>query len=485
MIRSVSRRLGVLPVALLVLGSTCTAINGIGFEECTVDQECGASRVCLQRYCLPMPAQCRRDVGAFDKPNTIRIAALLPLSEVQGDGGRELNDARELARLNAMELAFKHVNASAGINNRLFSLYVCDTRRNSDALVEQATWAVSELGVPAVITSGSGATLTASGTPALVDAGTMLMSANATSQELSGSFRGSMWRVAPPDSLQVRVMASTLVNEPDYAGAATIAVLYEETPYGRGVASLLRERLRGQGKTSEIFGFKKDPGVAITGSEVTASIERLERFHSAAALDAGVRTKVTVFVGFPSDIVPVVTAARTSSTLSYASGHRWFFSDSAKNPAIVTPLTLPQLVGAIGTTPAQGTGTAFADFRSQYVVEFGIEPSDFSFTSHSYDAAYLVMLCAAYATRDNGALTGGRMSEGMTRLSVGTGMSFQLKSTGWRDASAALAAGRSINVDGASGQLDFDLDAGAPSSPYEVWQVTDGGSFTTVRLVNP
>jgi branched-chain amino acid transport system substrate-binding protein len=64
-------------------------------------------------------------------------------------------------------------------------------------------------------------------------------------------------------------------------------------------------------------------------------------------------------------------------------------------------------------------------------------------------------------------------------------MSFQLKSTGWRDASAALAAGRSINVDGASGQLDFDLDAGAPSSPYEVWQVTDGGSFTTVGLVNP
>jgi branched-chain amino acid transport system substrate-binding protein len=482
---SVSRRLGVLSLALLALGSTCTAINGIGFEECTADQECGASRVCIQRYCLPMPAQCRRDVGAFDKPNPIRIAALLPLSEVQGDGGTELNDARELARLNAMELAFKHVNASAGINNRLFSLYVCNTRRNSAALVEQATWAVSELGVPAVITSGSGATLTASDTPALVDAGTMLMSANATSQELSGAFRGSTWRVAPPDSLQVRVMAKSLADRPDYAGAGTIAILYEETPYGRGVASLLRERLRGEGKNSEIFGFKKDPGVTISGSEVTASLERLERFHGAAALDAGVRTKVTVLVGFPTDIVPVVTAARTSASLAYASGHRWFFSDSAKNPAIVTPLTLPQLVGAIGTTPAQGTGTAFNDFRSQYVVEFGIEPSDFSFTSHSYDAAYLVMLSAAYATRDNGALTGGRMSEGMTRLSVGTGMSFQLKSTGWRDASAALAAGRSINVDGASGQLDFDLDAGAPSSPYEVWQVTDGGSFTTVGLVNP
>lgn len=476
-----TRRLRLLTVAVLALGSTCTLINGSGFEECTSDQECGASRVCVQRYCLPMPAQCRRDVGAFDKANSIRLAALLPLSEVI-DGGAEVIDDSEVAGLNAMELAIEDVNGGAGINNRLFALYVCNTRKNAETLAEQATWAVTQIGVPAIITSGSGQTLAASGTPALIDAGTMIVSATATSPELIGTFQrnGSTWRVAPPDTLQVRVMANTLLAEPDYAGATTMAVLYEDSAYGRGIASILRERLVALGKTSEIRSYTKpvNPNL-VTGF--------LETFHVAGAADAGTgpRTKATVFVGFPPEIVPVITAAGASPTLSYASGHRWFFSDSAKDPAIVTPRTLPQLPGALGTTPAQGTGTAYADFRSRYRDRFRIDANDFSYTSHSYDAAFLVMLGAAYATRDNGALTGGRISEALTKMSVGTGMSFRLSPMSWRDASAALAAGRSVNLDGTSGALDFDLDAGAPASPYEVWQVTDGGSFTTVRLVNP
>ena len=39
---------------------------------------------------------------------------------------------------------------------------------------------------------------------------------------------------------------------------------------------------------------------------------------------------------------------------------------------------------------------------------------------------------------------------------------------------AELAAGRSVNVDGASGQLDFDLH-GEASSPVELWQVEAAG----------
>lgn len=484
MTRQGFRRLSLITIAAVALGSTCTLINGSGFEECTVDTDCTASQACLQRYCLPLPAQCRRDVGAFDKANSIRLAALLPLSEV-ADGGAEVIDDSEVAGLNAMELAIEDVNGSAGINNRLFSLYVCNTRRNAETLTEQATWAVTQLGVPAVITSGSGQTLAASDTPALIDAGTMIISATATTPQLIGTFQrnGSTWRVAPPDTLQVRVMASTLLAEPEYAAATTIAVVYEDTPYGGGIASILRERLRALGKESETRGFKKVPGSPIVVGDVTSF---LQTFHSASPdAGAGPRPKATVFVGFPNEIVQVVSATSTNPTLSYASGHRWFFSDSAKDPAIITSQTLGQLRGALGTTPAQGTGTAYADFRSRYRDRFRIDANDFSFTSHSYDAAFLVMLGAAYATRDNGALTGGRISEALTKVSVGTGTSFRLSPMTWRDASAALAAGRSVNLDGTSGQLDFDLDAGAPASPYEVWQVTDGGSFTTVRLVNP
>jgi len=53
------------------------------------------------------------------------------------------------------------------------------------------------------------------------------------------------------------------------------------------------------------------------------------------------------------------------------------------------------------------------------------------------------------------------------------------------DRLTALQAGTATNVDGASGPLDFDSDAGFPSSPIELWQVQADGTFTTVRNVNP
>jgi branched-chain amino acid transport system substrate-binding protein len=450
----------------------CSLING-GFEECSTDSQCGASRVCLEKYCLPLPPQCRREVGGFDRPDSIRIAALLPLSEGL-DGGAI--DASEVAGLNAIDLAIEDVNGSSGVGNRLFSLYVCNTGRLSSVIREQTSWMVQQLGVPAIITSGSGQTAAATEVPARTDAGTLIISATATSPELIGLFQrnGTPWRVAPPDSLQVPVMARLLTQQPDYAGSHGYAVLYENSPYGRGIASGLRERLQALGRRSEISEYSSPIDVARFSNE-------LQSFHAA---DAGA-TRTTIFVGFPVDLVPFVSAARTNPLLSLSSGHRWFFSDSAKDSTIINPQTFSQLVGALGTTPAQGAGTAYQDFRSRYRTRYQLDPNDYSFTGHSYDAAMLVMLSAAWAARDNGAITGVRMSEALLRVSAPAGTTYRLGPTTWRDASAALGQARSINLEGASGTLDFSADAGAPSAPYEIWQISDGGTFTTLRTENP
>lgn len=465
-------RLFAVGLAGAVAGGACTLINGSGFEECTTDQQCGASRVCVQKYCIPMPAQCRREAGAFDTANPIRVAALLPLSEGL-DGG--VVDASEVAGLNAMDLAIEDVNGSGGVNPRLFALYVCNTGRLKDVISSQVQWAVTQLDAPAILTSGSSQTAAAADTLGTLDAGTLIVSATSTSEELIGIFQrtGAVFRIAPPDTLQVPVMARTLAAEPDYSGAATMAVLYEDSNYALGIASALRNQLVAMGKTADIKRYTKPVNA-------NAVIAALTEVHTTA-----VRPKATIFVGFPSEFLPIIQATRGTPAFSYAGGNRWFFSDSSKDPSIITADSLPQLVGAIGTTPAQGAGIAYADFRSRYRDRFRIDPNDFSFTAHSYDAAYLVMLSAAYALRDNGQATGPRMKEALTKVSASGGTVFRLSPMAWRDASAALMAGRTINVEGTSGGLDFDLDAGAPAAPYEVWQVTDGGTFTTLRLVNP
>ncbi len=463
------------PFSLLLLaltGSTCSLVNA-GFEECTSDAQCGASKVCVEKYCLPLPEQCRREAGAFDKADSIRIAALLPLSEGL-DGG--VVDASEVAGLNAMDLAIEDVNGSGGVDNRLFALYVCNTGRFAEVLDRQLSWMVKQLAIPAVITSGSGQTLAASANTARIASGTMVISATSTSEELIGEFRryGSIWRVAPPDTLQVPVMVRQLTTEPQYNAAPAVAVLFEDTAYGRGIASGVREQLVARGKRSEITGYNPKQ------LDVSRIVGDLATFYGASAVP-----RATVFVGFPDQIVQVIETTRTHATLSYSAGNRWFFADAAKDPAIVRPTTLSQLVEAIGTTPAQGAGTAYADFRSRYRSRFQFDPNDFSFTSHSYDAAFLVMLGAAYSLRGGGALSGARMSEAMTKVSAPTGTVFRVSPMAWKNASSALATGMAVNLEGASGGLDFDLDAGAPSAPYEVWQITDGGTFTTLRTVNP
>lgn len=459
-------------ISSAVLASTCTLINGSGFDECRNDLECGSSRFCVERYCLPLPTDCRRSAGGFGAPNALRLAALLPLSDP--DGG---TDQSETASLNAFELAVEDVNESGGLDGRPFSLYVCDTRTSDVALGEQVAWAVEQLGAPAIFTSGSGQTVKATEAPARLDAGTLVMSASATSEELIGVYqrRGAPWRVAPPDPLQVGVMARVITDDAELSQVRRVGIVYEKGTYGFGLASSLRQRLVQAGKTAEIIEY---PARGAAGSR---EVEALQSFHG----PIGATQRLSVFVGFPPDIRTVVTAARSSPSLSWSSGHRWFFSDSAKDPAIITAQTLPELQSALGTAPAQGVGSAFEDFRSRYRRRFSVDPNDFSYTSHSYDAAFLVMFAAAWASREGGPINGQRMIDGMSRLGVASGVSFRIRADTWRNASAALLAGRSINLDGASGALDFDLDAGAPPSPYEVWRVTDGGTLATVRLVNP
>jgi branched-chain amino acid transport system substrate-binding protein len=455
-----------------VVASACSLINGNGFQECASDQDCGGSRVCVERYCLPLPPECRRSAGSFDRPDSIRFAALLPLTA--GLDGGATNDP-QVAGLDAFELAVRDVNESGGVNGRRFSLYVCNTGREADALISQSRWLIEQLGVPAIFTSGSDETATLSEFSARLDAGTLIMSARATSPELIGLHqrRGGTWRTAPPDTLQVSVMANLITTEPALSSITRVAIFNEAGTYGTNIASRLAERLRARGKTVELIEFRKPLNVA---DRLTA----LQQFHNTA-----LGNRLTVFVGFPPEVVPFITATRSTATLSAASGHRWFFSDSAKDPSIVTRATASELVDALGTTPAQGAGSAFMDFRARYFGIFKVEPTAYSFTGHSYDAAFLVMLATAAAEAKGGAITGPRLSEGMGKVTGVSGSTFRVSPIGWRDAAAALAEGKSINLEGASGALDFDLDAGAPASPYEVWQVTDGGTITTVKLVNP
>jgi branched-chain amino acid transport system substrate-binding protein len=305
--------------------------------------------------------------------------------------------------------------------------------------------------------------------PSRLDAGTMVISPTATSPSLISTFQneGNVWRVPPPDTFQASALAKLIKMDFPDAGGVTIDVVYEDTDYGSGFGQPMADALIAQGFSNNRRPFRPDDS-----NSQTMVINGL----------ANVSPKATVLIAFPGDAISLITKAKTFPTLTRAAGHRWYLTDATKDPAVLTSATLSELDQSIGTAPAQGAGGAFAAFRDSFRTRYGTDPLTFSYTSHSYDALWLVMLSTAYA-ESTGSITGAKLGEGMNKMTA-AGASIPLRVDKWTEASNILLQGLSINAEGASGALDFDVDAGHPSAPYEVWQVSDGG-IRVLRLTNP
>jgi branched-chain amino acid transport system substrate-binding protein len=458
-------------IAAAGFAASCSFITATGFSDCETDSNCGNEQVCLEKYCINMATGCRRLTGEFASNNRVVFAATLPLSSMP-DGG--VVDQSEQQGLNALALAVEEGNLRDGIKGKKFALLFCNTGGDDALAKQQVQWLATEMKVPAVVTSGSGQTIAITNVAAMKDV--MVMSATSTSPELIGTFQSNkqlVWRTAPSDSLQARVMADLI--EADYPAATDggvtaptrIGIVYVNTTYGQGLSAGLRARLPTRFEVKELpYELNMD---------ISQAINDLNAFAP----------KLTMVVGFPPDIRAMVNLAKSKAALSRASGHRWLFSDSAKDPALLIDGTLAELAGSVGTAPAQGAGATFPSFKDRFVSKFAADPASFSFTSHSYDAMYLLMLSAAWATGGNSdaGITGLAMADGMRHVS--SGAAFSLAPNNFTGAVTAMQAGMSIDVEGASGKLNYDLDAGAPSSPYELWLIEADGGLSTTRLVEP
>jgi branched-chain amino acid transport system substrate-binding protein len=197
---------------------------------------------------------------------------------------------------------------------------------------------------------------------------------------------------------------------------------------------------------------------------------------------------ITVLMGFADDTAAILKEASTLANLKRApdGNHRWFFSDSVKDATLLAdPLVASQARDFYGTAPAQGTGQAFNTFSSRFTGKYQKNPVEYAYTSNAYDAMYLLALGAAWSQGSIQAVTGAKMAEGLTRVSSGTSSTTtQLTSSNFTFLAAELAAGRSVNVEGASGRLDFDAAGEAPA-PMELWQVRDTSFVTIPPPIDP
>jgi branched-chain amino acid transport system substrate-binding protein len=473
--------LGAAALGVALFLPSCSFISAGNFKECTVDSDCSnddKSKVCLKGtagggvgYCIPMEQYCRRESGDFSSENAIKIAAVLPLTSGTPDAG--VADDSESGGLNAIKLAMDEINTRT-IEGRKFALYVCDTFRDKVIINKQVTWLSDTLGVKSIFFSGSGQGIEAHKVTSTKDV--LLMSATATSPELVNvnQTSGLIWRTAPPDTLQGKVLTDYVKAEGDGGTLSTVSnvsVVYVDDAYGQGLEKVIRAGL---------------PGPAMGGPYTVRSVAYTEGDDLTPVVNAlSLQTpQLTVLIAFRAEAKDILTKAAGKPNLKATNGHKWMFTDSAKDPAILDGVTLPEVSGSFGFAPAQGRpGEAtYLSFKDRFLQKYQTDSDQYSFLTHAYDQMYVMALAYAYALgpAGGGTVTGSKLAEGLQKLSSGT--RYTLDPTNLSGMLGAMKAGTAIDIDGTSGKLDFNPDAGAPGAPIERWQITPAGNIVQISI---
>jgi branched-chain amino acid transport system substrate-binding protein len=103
--------------------------------------------------------------------------------------------------------------------------------------------------------------------------------------------------------------------------------------------------------------------------------------------------------------------------------------------------------------------------------QYGTAPDLSAFAVNSYDGGWLVIYGAAWSffNEPGMQITGVGVSRGLRHVSMGS--STDIRPANWPQVVSAFRQHMSVDVNGASGTLNFDPATNETTAPIEVWNV--------------
>lgn len=471
-------------VAAFGLGSSCVEGYCTAAPSCTKNADCrdalGPMTVCEEKVCAPATLDARCTLS--EPPELIEA---LRTGQSTGDTLllgvmlRQDGNGNQQARTAAVQLAVREMNEAGGVVGRQLGAVVCNTE-GSDVRPETIDELVLHLGdvVGAPVIVGPAETSdTIRASIAVVTAlvPIAIISPSATGKQLTKQTDrlnpddpvGLLWRTAPSDVLQAKVMARQIGEAlADAEEDTRISVFYQDDPYGQGFEEALRDELEIVTEGRVVPRSEKYAPDDVEGT-IGPAVDRATEEEPAA---------VVIIAGRAERAVAVLERTSGEALLRTLP---FFLSDGAKDKAKLLGTKNDAidaiLASAIGTAPFNPEqGSFFDSLRS----DFGIEASQFGFVAHAYDAAYVAAYGLAHASRTGGHLDGQQAAVGFSHLAAGDDVQIG-PSTFSQVVDALLTDEGTVNIRGESGPLDFDPATGDAPGPIEVWRVEDG-EFVTV-----
>jgi branched-chain amino acid transport system substrate-binding protein len=246
------------------------------------------------------------------------------------------------------------------------------------------------------------------------------------------------------------------------------AVVIRETgPYGEGLAQVFQDAFTAAGGTAKI-------------QSVSADTQIGEQAAKAAADPA---TEV-LFISSQQDwVIKFLNAASGQAGFMMK---EIFLTDAAANAAVLTGAAasatiFPQVRGT-RPAPRDANDYVFASFGANYKAEYaGEDATAATFSAHSYDGAWLVLYGAAWSLVQEGKISGLGISHGLRKVSAGTAT--PIIPSSWLGVLTAFRAGTSVNLSGASGEIDFDAVTKNVVAPIEIWNISSATGQPTIAHV--
>ncbi|MBZ5713473.1 hypothetical protein [Nannocystis pusilla] len=464
-----------------VLG--CSAVSSVDYAPCSSSADCrnafGLGYVCgAEELCEKSEALERCEgvypVDLLKAPEKYRdvivLGSLFDHTKTTGD----------TILVNSATLAVMEANMSE-LGDRSFAIVHCDYQENpqlddleaEDAAIAGAKYLVDVLGTPAIIgpgTSGLAEAVYKELAKSEHAERTLIVSPSATSPSLTDidpDRPGLFWRTAPPDSVLGAKLAKYMQDE----AVTRAVVVYEGNTYGKGLAIELQKSFKGV----ELDEYR-DP------SEIPLKVVEIASANPTPANFA------IVFIA--SDVAQVTSFLNAAGSDDFYADPevKLFFGDAAFNVDVITQTQskAAAIYGNVrGVFPGEPTQReVYKFFRTTYDATFPEKAMDASYASHTYDATWLAIYGAAWAYFQNdGEIVGPAMAEGLTKISAGE--TYDIVSTTWNGIKTAFKAKRSINVSGASGELDYDPVTEETTAPVIRWTIVDDGAggweFKTVQ----
>jgi branched-chain amino acid transport system substrate-binding protein len=419
------------PVRALAL--VATAALALSVSACGDDDDDTAS---------PGPSASSSALKQNTGNGVLKLGTLLPET-----GNLQILGPPEIA---AVKLAVKDVNAAGGVLGKDVEVEYSDSGDKTTDIASQSVNRLLDAGVDAVIGAAS-SSVTLKVVDRVTGSGVLMFSPAATSTLITDyPDHDLMWRTAPSDIFQGRVVGQTALDD----GAETLGILALQDAYGTSLADQA-EKAFTSGGGSVVLKKIYDP----TASEFSAEVGQLKKADPDAI----------ALIGFEESSKLINEMVKQGLLPLKSSGKKLYLVDGNMSNVSYAKMPAGQMQGVKGTIPGSKPSD---DFQAK-LKAFDPGLKDYSYAGEAYDAVTLIALAAQVANSDAGT----EIAKELQEVSEGGE-----KCTSFADCSQKLKDGKDIDYEGQSGPVEFDSKGDPSVASMGVYEYGNDNMYKALKF---